>query len=600
MRRSTHAMLRLLLLTSAVGAGVALAPVAAAQVKAPDIPRPLTMPAVEQLGWEGGSLERQADGSWLLREPAVEPVRYRLDVLEDENLAFVEIGRPGIILVRIISDNADKFGEVRVHGAGSRSYVVTSIKREGELTRVALERAPQLPAPAPAPAPAPLPPPPAPRPGVNGKNIVSVDYQGGIFRRRALDGTWIQRLDGSNATNEFRETLRDDTYLLIQNETTAVRFNTRTMRMATAPRGAALVDNGTLLDVMSGELKLAAAPAPVNPALAASVTRPAMLNPAPVPAPEPVFLAAPIGQVNGRDVTGASYAGGSFKKAPDGRWGEYDANGRTIGVYGEQSRDDWSVYLYDPAGHMTVQIDLYRKRVVRTPNGGPRTDGPAVTFSTNAGMARTAAPPVPATAPRAVTSRPNRVVTAEMASRTTGMNLREARDGNGWTYRQTGPTDWVLIGTDGRQRASMAEVARNATGVTLLDAANNTSYELVSDGKKLRRSVGDGPMTDVTTLVSTIHGAGVPGVPTRTARPPAAPYHPAAPAMTRAAPPSSNPPATIGRASPGGGIYYQAPPIRNQQEAGVVCTALAKRANGAWTTEWQQGDGTMSSCSIRR
>ena len=54
---------------------------------------------------------------------------------------------------------------------------------------------------------------------------------------------------------------------------------------------------------------------------------------------------------------------GSYIETGAKAWSELDANGKTVFEFVESNRDDWSVYLNDQSRKVSIQIDLYRKKI---------------------------------------------------------------------------------------------------------------------------------------------------------------------------------------------------------------------------------------------
>jgi hypothetical protein len=65
---------------------------------------------------------------------------------------------------------------------------------------------------------------------------------------------------------------------------------------------------------------------------------------------------------------------GQYAMEANGRWVELDTRGRRIFTFRETMRDDWSVYLFDDTRRTEIQLDLHRRKVLISQNGGPRTD----------------------------------------------------------------------------------------------------------------------------------------------------------------------------------------------------------------------------------
>jgi len=85
----------------------------------------------------------------------------------------------------------------------------------------------------------------------------------------------------------------------------------------------------------------------------------------------PAFAQAPV---TGLNVRTAIHAQGSYRQGDGRNWGEYDLKGQKTFSFVEEARDEWSVYLFDPARNVRVQIDLYRKKIRYAANGAPYTD----------------------------------------------------------------------------------------------------------------------------------------------------------------------------------------------------------------------------------
>lgn len=81
------------------------------------------------------------------------------------------------------------------------------------------------------------------------------------------------------------------------------------------------------------------------------------------PAAGPV-LAQEAG-VNGTNVARVEFNQGSvIQKAAAKVWVEYDPAGNAINRFEERSRDEWSVYLYDPSRNMRLAVDLHRRELI--------------------------------------------------------------------------------------------------------------------------------------------------------------------------------------------------------------------------------------------
>jgi hypothetical protein len=98
---------------------------------------------------------------------------------------------------------------------------------------------------------------------------------------------------------------------------------------------------------------------------------------------------APASGANVRSVT---YPQGVYRQTGPRAWAEFDKSGKQTNAFVEDARDEWSVFLFDPARNVRVQIDLYRKKIRYTENGGSYADLYDVTGSA-AGIGAAAAKP---------------------------------------------------------------------------------------------------------------------------------------------------------------------------------------------------------------
>ena len=70
-------------------------------------------------------------------------------------------------------------------------------------------------------------------------------------------------------------------------------------------------------------------------------------------------LAAQEQGVNGTNVARVEFNQGSvIQKVAPGTWMEYDPAGNPTNRFEERSRDEWSVYLYDPSRNLRLAVDL--------------------------------------------------------------------------------------------------------------------------------------------------------------------------------------------------------------------------------------------------
>jgi hypothetical protein len=103
-----------------------------------------------------------------------------------------------------------------------------------------------------------------------------------------------------------------------------------------------------------------------------------------------IAIAAPViaadAPATGANVRSVAYPQGTYRQTGSRTWAEFDKAGKQTNAFVEDARDEWSVFLFDPARNVRVQIDLYRKKIRYTENGGSYADLYDVTGST-AGIA---------------------------------------------------------------------------------------------------------------------------------------------------------------------------------------------------------------------
>ena len=95
----------------------------------------------------------------------------------------------------------------------------------------------------------------------------------------------------------------------------------------------------------------------------------------------------------GANVRSATYGRGVYRQTGPRTWGEFDSAGKQTNSFVEEARDEWSVFLFDPARNVRVQIDLYRKKIRYAENGGSYADLYDVTASVAGAAAAAAAAP---------------------------------------------------------------------------------------------------------------------------------------------------------------------------------------------------------------
>jgi membrane-bound inhibitor of C-type lysozyme len=92
---------------------------------------------------------------------------------------------------------------------------------------------------------------------------------------------------------------------------------------------------------------------------------PSLQSNAPVQANPPVTSQPQASAgVNGFTVGAVIHPGGSFNAVGNGQWQETDAQGRVSFHFQEETRDEWSVYLFDASRNVSLQLDLHRGQVL--------------------------------------------------------------------------------------------------------------------------------------------------------------------------------------------------------------------------------------------
>lgn len=88
-----------------------------------------------------------------------------------------------------------------------------------------------------------------------------------------------------------------------------------------------------------------------------------------IPAATP--LAAQEQGVNGTNVSRVEFNQGSvIQKVAPKVWMEYDPAGNPTNRFEERSRDEWSVYLYDPSRNLRLAVDMHRRELIIVGDNG--------------------------------------------------------------------------------------------------------------------------------------------------------------------------------------------------------------------------------------
>ncbi|MEH6758083.1 MAG: mannan-binding lectin [Parasphingorhabdus sp.] len=244
--------------------------------------------------------------------------------------------------------------------------------------------------------------------------------------------------------------------------------------------------------------------------------------------------------VDGYTVTRANFSGGSLRTSGNGRWTEYDGNGRAAFNFTETDRDEWSVYLHDQSRNVQLQIDIHRKWVTYGTNDGPKSDLYQITSAS-----RKSVPP-----PRAVTN---------------GRNVQQVFFDRG-SFKKTAHRQWAEFNAQGQAVFSFAETSRDEWSVYLNDRSRNVQLQLDLHRKWIGYSQNGGRKSDLyrITSFSQREGNSPPPLPSQHTR------------------------------------DINAGPIWNQQDAEIKCPAVAASQSGKWTGQWRTTvQGKMSVCEIR-
>lgn len=176
---------------------------------------------------------------------------------------------------------------------------------------------------------------------------------------------------------------------------------------------------------------------------------------------------------DGRRATTVFFAQGNgqvlgwFGQYAQGWWAEYDMAGQPKFTFRETGRDDWSIYLWDDARGLGVQLDLHTRRVNLKPNAQAPYQGLYIISNAHhaGGPARPASAPTPAGDPsRQGFGTDGRRVTTVFFGNAQGQQLGrfsqvragvwQEFDGNNqarFTFREAGRDDWsVYLWDDAR------------------------------------------------------------------------------------------------------------------------------------------------------
>jgi len=178
-------------------------------------------------------------------------------------------------------------------------------------------------------------------------------------------------------------------------------------------------------------------------------------------------------KANGRDVTDVVFASGGvtrgqYRQVGAGTWEESAAGGGGSFQFQEAGRDDWSVYLRDSSRGVDIQLDLWRKQVLYSQDGGGEKRALYDITAANAGGAPGSNSVSPVVEPASAINANGRTVTD--ATYSTGGQAQGH-------FRQVGPGQWREESSSGGGYA-FEEVARDDWSVYLRDSSRGVDIQL--------------------------------------------------------------------------------------------------------------------------
>ncbi len=182
-------------------------------------------------------------------------------------------------------------------------------------------------------------------------------------------------------------------------------------------------------------------------------------------------------KANGRDVTDVVFASGGvtrgqYRQVGAGKWEESAAGGGGSFQFQEAGRDDWSVYLRDSSRGVDIQLDLWRKQVLYSQDGGGEKRALYDITAANAGGVPGSNSVSPVVSP---------VVEPASAISANGRNVTDATYSAGGQaqghFRQVGPGQWREESSSGGGFA-FEEIARDDWSVYLRDSSRGVDIQL--------------------------------------------------------------------------------------------------------------------------
>lgn len=192
--------------------------------------------------------------------------------------------------------------------------------------------------------------------------------------------------------------------------------------------------------------------------------------------------------VNGTNVVRTDYPGGAFKLSGLREWQETDARGRVRYNFVEQSRDQWSVYLFDASRNVSVQLDLHRKKISVGLANQPRVDFYNITNAVANTRVQPNNPP-----------QPRDPVPVK------GQNVGKVQHLGG-IYKHVGGSNWQETTLRGQVTHEYLEQGRDEWSVYLYDQSRNIALQLDLHQRKILIGVGHGPKAELHKITSVAAG----------------------------------------------------------------------------------------------
>jgi hypothetical protein len=192
--------------------------------------------------------------------------------------------------------------------------------------------------------------------------------------------------------------------------------------------------------------------------------------------------------VNGTNVVRTDYPGGAFRQSGLREWQETNARGRVRYNFVENSRDQWSVYLFDASRNVSVQLDLHRKKISVGLAGQQMVDFYNITNAV-------ANSNVPSNNP----GQGGNPVAIK------GYNVGQVQHLGG-IYKHVGGSSWQETTLRGQVTHEFSEQGRDEWSVYLYDRSRNIALQLDLHGKKILIGVGHGPKATLHKITSSVAG----------------------------------------------------------------------------------------------